>query len=51
MAKALAAKGYKYQFVFAQNATHCDGAVKQQTLPEALEYLWHGYQSEAANAK
>lgn len=43
MAKALAAKGYPYQFVFARNAGHCDGAVKQQTLPTALEYLWKGY--------
>jgi hypothetical protein len=40
MAKALAAKGYHYQFVFARNAGHCDGSVKQQTLPEALEWLW-----------
>jgi len=43
MATALAAKGYHYQFVFARNAGHCDGAVKQQTLPEALEYVWQGY--------
>lgn len=43
MAKALAAKGYDYQFIFARNATHCDGSVKQQTLPEALEWLWKGY--------
>jgi enterochelin esterase family protein len=43
MAAALAAKGYHYQFVFAKNATHCDGSVKQQTLPEALEYVWQGY--------
>lgn len=43
MAKALAAKGYHYQFVFARNAGHCDGSVKQQTLPEALEWLWQGY--------
>jgi enterochelin esterase family protein len=43
MAKVLAAKGYHYQFVFAQNAGHTDRAVKQQTLPEALEYVWHGY--------
>ena len=48
MAKALAAKGYHYQFVFAKNATHCDGSVKQQTLPEALEYLWQGYRGEGA---
>jgi iron(III)-enterobactin esterase len=44
MAKVLAAKGYHYQFVFARNAGHTDRAVKQQTLPEALEYLWQGYQ-------
>jgi enterochelin esterase-like enzyme len=43
MAKVLAAKGYRYQFVFARNAGHTDRAVKQQTLPEALEYLWQGY--------
>jgi iron(III)-enterobactin esterase len=43
MAKVLAAKGYHYQFVFARNAGHTDGAVKRQTLPEALEYLWLGY--------
>jgi enterochelin esterase family protein len=43
MAQVLAAKGYHYQFVFAKNAGHTDGSVKQQTLPEALEYLWHGY--------
>ena len=47
MAKALAAKGYPYQFVFARNATHCDGSVKQQTLPEALEYVWQGYDGQA----
>jgi len=43
MARALAAKGYHYQFVFAVNAVHVDHAVRQQTLPEALEYLWQGY--------
>ena len=43
MAKVLAAKGYHYQFLFAQNAGHCDGAVKRQTLAEALEYVWQGY--------
>jgi len=43
MAKALAAKGYHYQFVFARNAGHVDRAVKQQTLGEALEYIWQGY--------
>ena len=43
MAKALAGTGYPYQYVFARNAGHTDKAVKQQTLPEALEYLWQGY--------
>ena len=43
MAKVLAAKGYHYQFTFAINAGHTDGAVKRQTLPEALEYVWQGY--------
>ena len=43
MAKVLAAKGYHYQFVFARNAGHTDRMVKQQTLPEALEYVWQGY--------
>ena len=40
MARELAAKGYKYQFVFARNSGHCDRTVKQQTLPAALEWLW-----------
>ena len=40
MAKALAAKNYKYQFVFTRNAGHCDREAKQQTLPAALEWLW-----------
>lgn len=43
MAKVLAAIGYHYQFVFARNASHVDHAVKLQTLPEALEYVWQGY--------
>jgi iron(III)-enterobactin esterase len=43
MASVLAARGYHYQFTFARNAGHTDRAVKQQTLPEALEWLWKGY--------
>jgi hypothetical protein len=43
MAKVLAAKGYHYQFVFARNCGHTDRAVKQQTLAEALEWVWRGY--------
>ena len=40
MAHALAAKGYPYQFVFSKNSGHCDRAVKANTLPLALEYVW-----------
>jgi iron(III)-enterobactin esterase len=43
MAKVLAAKGYTYQFLFVRNAGHCDRAMKEQTLPEALEYIWQDY--------
>lgn len=43
MARVLAAKHYHYQFVFARHAGHVDGAVRAQTLPEALEYVWRGY--------
>ena len=50
MAKVLADKGYHYQFVFAANAGHTDGSVKQQTLPEALEYLWQGYPIDGAKS-
>ncbi len=50
MAKVLAAKGYHYQFIFAQNAGHTDRAVKLQTLPEALEYLWQDYPKAAPTA-
>ena len=47
MAAALANKNYHYQFVFAKNAGHTDKKVKQQTLPEALQYLWQGYPADA----
>ncbi|HLX91757.1 MAG TPA: alpha/beta hydrolase-fold protein [Puia sp.] len=43
MAKVLASKNYHYQFVFARNARHVDRKVKQQILPEALEWLWKDY--------
>jgi iron(III)-enterobactin esterase len=43
MAKVLTDKGYQYQFVFAKNSGHCDRAMKMQSLPGALEWLWKGY--------
>ncbi len=46
MAKVLAAKHYPYQFLFTRNAGHCDHAVRLQTLPLALEYVWQGYRAK-----
>lgn len=45
MATVLKAKGYHYQYVYAVNAGHVDRAAKNQTLPEALEWVWRGYPS------
>jgi len=44
MARVLADKGYHYQFLFVRNALHVDRAMRMQTLPEALEWLWRDYQ-------
>jgi enterochelin esterase-like enzyme len=46
MAKVLAAKGYHYQFVFSRNCGHTERSTKQQTLAEALEWVWQGYKKE-----
>jgi iron(III)-enterobactin esterase len=43
MAAVLKAKGYATRFVFAKDAKHVDGRVIEETLPEALEWLWQGY--------
>jgi enterochelin esterase-like enzyme len=51
MATVLRAKGYHYQYVFAVNAGHVDRAAKNQTLPEALEWVWQGYPTHPESAK
>jgi iron(III)-enterobactin esterase len=43
MAAALKSKGYPYQYTFALDSGHCDRKVREQTLPEALEWVWMGY--------
>ena len=48
MADALKAKGYHYRYVFADAAGHVDGRVVNQTLPDALLYVWQGYPIAAA---
>jgi enterochelin esterase-like enzyme len=42
MAAALAAKGYDYRFTFSRDGRHFDPRVLEQTLPDALEWLWRG---------
>ena len=51
MADVLKAKGYHYRYVFANAAGHTDGKVTNQTLPEALLYVWQGYPIGAAGEK
>jgi len=41
MAATLKAKGYHYQYVFALDSPHCDRRLREQTLPAALEFVWH----------
>jgi len=43
MAAVLKEKDYPYQYVFALDSGHCDRKVREQTLPEALEWVWRGY--------
>ena len=40
MAEALKAKGYAYQYVWAQDAGHVERGVERQTLEEAMEWVW-----------
>jgi enterochelin esterase-like enzyme len=46
MAAVLKAKGYHYQYVFCLNAGHSDRNVRAQTLPQALEWVWQGYEGK-----
>jgi enterochelin esterase family protein len=43
MAAALGEKGYHYRFVYSEGTGHCPGEVMDQTLPDALVWLWRGY--------
>jgi enterochelin esterase-like enzyme len=46
MADALKAKGYDYQFVWAEGAGHVEKGVEQQTLTEAMEWVWKTYKAK-----
>jgi len=43
MAAALKARGYDYQYIWAEGVGHVDGRMEAQTLPEAMEWVWRGY--------
>jgi len=43
MAAVLKSKGYHYQYSYALDSGHCDRKVRDQTLPQALEWVWRGY--------
>lgn len=43
MADALKARGYHYQYVFAESAGHVARPVIAATMAEAMEWLWQGY--------
>jgi iron(III)-enterobactin esterase len=45
-AKALAAKGYDYRFVFSKSTGHCAGKVFDETLADTLVWMWRGYRPE-----
>jgi enterochelin esterase-like enzyme len=43
MAMVLKAKSYHYQYIYALGAAHVDARVRNQTFPEAIEWVWEGY--------
>ena len=45
-AEALKAKGYHHRFVFSFGTGHCDHRVFEQTLADALVWVWRDYQPD-----
>jgi iron(III)-enterobactin esterase len=43
MAEVLKNNGYHYRLVYSLNSGHTDGKVTNQTLPDALAWLWQDY--------
>jgi iron(III)-enterobactin esterase len=43
LAKILKDKGYAYQFVYSKGAGHTQRKVINNSLPQALEYVWADY--------
>ena len=45
-AAALKAKGYDYRFVFSRETKHCDSKVFEETLADALVWIWRDDKAE-----
>ena len=43
LAKILKDKGYSYQFVYSKGGGHTQRKVINNSLPQALEYVWLDY--------
>lgn len=46
MAEALRAKGYAYQYLWAEQAGHVERGVERQTITEAMEWVWKTYKAQ-----
>ena len=46
MADVLTAKGYEYQYLWAENAGHVERGIERQTLTEAMEWVWKTYKAK-----
>jgi enterochelin esterase family protein len=46
LSKILRDKGYHYQFLYTKGAGHTQRKVINNTLPQALEYVWQGYSGQ-----
>ena len=40
------AKGYEYQYLWAEGAQHVEGGVERQTMLEAVEWVWKTYKGK-----
>jgi len=46
MAEVLKAKGYEYQYLWAEGAGHVERGVERQTIAEAMEWVWQTYKAK-----
>ena len=46
MAEGLKAKGYEYQYLWAEQAGHVERGVERQTITEAMEWVWKAYKAQ-----